>query len=89
MFALFPQCGDTSGASLGVRSVALFHLRKVLFGRQGVESLFSRSSLGVLSVEIKQGIREEKRTAILINSTFGIWEFFGSSLVHPWFVLGL
>ena len=31
MFALFPQCGDTSGASLGVRSVALLHLRKVLF----------------------------------------------------------
>ena len=26
MFALFPQCGDTSGASLGVRSVALLHL---------------------------------------------------------------
>ena len=35
MFALFPQCGDTSGASLGVRSVALLHLRKVLFWRQG------------------------------------------------------
>ena len=26
MFALSPQCGDTSGASLGVRSVALLHL---------------------------------------------------------------
>ena len=28
MFALSPQCGDTSGASLGVRSVALLHLIK-------------------------------------------------------------
>ena len=26
MFALSPQCGDTSGASLGVRSVALLHV---------------------------------------------------------------
>ena len=28
---------------------------------------------------IRQGIREGKETAILTNSTFGIWEFFGSS----------
>ena len=34
MFALFPQCGDTSGASLGVRSVALLHLRKCLFRKK-------------------------------------------------------
>ena len=27
--------------------------------------------------------------SILINSTFGVWEFFGCSLVHPWFVFGL
>ena len=31
MFALSPQCGDTSGASLGVRSVALLHLIKRTF----------------------------------------------------------
>ena len=41
-------------------------LRKVLFWRQGVESVFSRSSVG----GIRQGIREEKRMAILTNSTF-------------------
>ena len=33
MFALFPQCGDTSGASLGVRSVALLHGRLSVVGR--------------------------------------------------------
>ena len=27
--------------------------------------------------------------SILINSTFGVWEFFGRSLVRPWFLLGL
>ena len=48
--ALNPQSGDFSGAILGVRSVALLHLTKVLFE---------------------------------------VWEFFGLSLVHPWFVLGL
>ena len=41
-------------------------LRKVLFWRQGVESEFSRSSLGVL----RKGIREVKESAILTNSTF-------------------
>ena len=51
----------------------------------GVFSVFSRSSLGVL----RQGIREGKETAILINVLFSISEFFGSSLVLPWFILGL
>ena len=38
---------------------------------------------------IRQGIRGEKEMAILINSTFCGSEFLGSSLVLPWFVLGL
>ena len=38
---------------------------------------------------MRQGIREVKETAILTNSTFCILGFFGSSLVHPWFVFGL
>ena len=50
----------------------------------GVFSVFSRSSLGVL----RQGIREGKRTAILIKSTFwwlGVLRFIlGSSLVRTW-----
>ena len=76
MFAPFPQCGDTSGASLGVRSVALLH---------ALLSVVSRLSLGGM----RQGIREVKETAILINSIFEDREFLGSSLVRPWFVLGL
>ena len=48
-------------------------------------SAFSRSSVG----GIRQGIREVKETAILIKRTFFISEFFGSSLVRPWFLLGL
>ena len=58
-------------------------------GRQGVESEFCRSSLGCRSEKIGEGIRELKETAILINSTFGVWEFFGRSLVHPRVVFGL
>ena len=50
-----------------------------------VLSVFSRLSVG----KIKQGIREEKRTAILIKSTFSILAFFGRSQVLLWFVLGL
>ena len=90
--------------------------------RRNFVKKFCRSSLGLLSVidrssvgELRQGIREGKETAILINSTFCIlgffslfyvlrfsseWGLFGrntrsairgtsSSLVHPWFVLGL
>ena len=45
----------------------------------------SRSSLG----GIRQGIREGKETAILINVLFSVSEFFGRSLVLPWFLLGL
>ena len=74
--ALNPQSGDFSGAILEVPFKALLH---------AVLSVVSRSSLG----KIKQGIREEKRTAILIKSTFSILAFFGSSLVCPWFVVGL
>ena len=48
-------------------------------------SEFSRSSVGV----IRQGIREEKETAILTKVlflSFGVlWAFLGSSLVSPWF----
>ena len=33
MFALSPQCGDTSGASLGVRSIALLHGHLSVFGQ--------------------------------------------------------
>ena len=58
--------------------------------------LVMRSSFGVLSVVsrlsvggIGQGIREVKETAILIKSTFCVWEFFGRSLVRPWFIVGL
>ncbi len=51
----------------------------------GVPSEFSRSSVG----GIREGIREEKETAILIKRTFSVGEFLGSSLVHPWFLLGL
>ena len=40
----------------------------------------SRSSLG----GIRQGIREGKETAILINVLFSVSEFFGRSLVSPW-----
>ena len=47
--------------------------------------MFSRSSVG----GIRQGIREGKRRAILIKSTFSVWEFFGRSLVRPWFFVGL
>ena len=50
-----------------------------------VQSLFSRSSLGKMG----GGIREGKETAILTKSTFPDSEFFGSSLVCLWFVLGL
>ena len=46
---------------------------------------FSRSSVG----KIGEGIREVKEMVILIKSTFSVWEFLGSSLVHPWFLLGL
>ena len=38
---------------------------------------------------IGEGIREGKETAILTKSTFPDSEFFGSSLVRLWFVLGL
>ena len=48
-------------------------------------SVVSRCSLG----KIRQGIREEKETAILINVLFSVSEFFGRSLVSPWFVVGL
>ena len=50
----------------------------------GVPSVVSRSSLG----GIEQPIREVKEIGFLINSTFCNWEFLGSSLVRPWFVLG-
>ena len=30
-----------------------------------------------------------EKCQILINSTFCVWEFFGSSLVRLWFFLGL
>ena len=50
--ALTPQSGDSSGAILGVRSVALLHLINSTFWWLGVESEFARSSLGVLSVEL-------------------------------------
>ena len=50
-----------------------------------VLSLVSRSSVG----KTREGIREIKRMAILIKRTFSVWEFLGSSLVHPWFLLGL
>ena len=46
--------------------------------------LFSRSSVG----KIREGIREEKETAILIKVlflSFGVlWSFLGSSLVLRW-----
>ena len=61
------------------------NLNKKHFCGKGGESEFSRSSVG----EIGEGIREGKETAILINSTFCIWEFFGRSLVLLWFLLGL
>ena len=61
-----PQSGDFSGAILEVPFKALLH---------AVLSVISRCSLG----KIKQGIREEKRTAILIKSTFSILAFFGRS----------
>ena len=38
---------------------------------------------------MRQGIREVKEMAILINSIFEDREFLGSSLVCPWFFLGL
>ena len=47
--------------------------------------MFSRSSVG----GIRQGIREGKRMAILTKVLFSILGFLGSSLVRPWFVLGL
>ena len=72
--ALLPHYGDSSGAILEVPFKALLHL-----------SEFSRLSVR----KIGEGIREVKETAILINSTFGVWEFFGRSLVHPRFVFGL
>ena len=55
---------------------------------------FSGAILGVRSVallhgKIRQGIREGEETAILIKVLFCNLEFFGSSLVHPWFILGL
>ena len=57
--------------------------------------LVTGSSVGVLSVVsrlsvggIRQSIREGKEKAILIKSTFCVWEFLGRSLVRPWFVLG-
>ena len=50
----------------------------------GVLSVVGRCSLG----KIRQGIREEKETAILINSTFWwlvvLRSFLGSSLVLRW-----
>ena len=49
--ALNPQSGDFSGAILGVRSVALLHLTKRTFYSWGVDAVFLRSSLGVLSVK--------------------------------------
>ena len=60
-------------------------LRKVLFLRQGVLSLFSRSSVGGM----RQGIREVKEMAILIKVLFYVWDFFGRSLVYLWFFVGL
>ena len=48
-------------------------------------SEFSRLSVG----KIGEGIREVKETAILIKSLFCVSEFFGRSLVLPWFILGL
>jgi hypothetical protein len=51
----------------------------------GVHSEFSRSSVG----GIEECIREVKETAILIKSLFCISDFFGRSLVSPWFVVGL
>ena len=47
--------------------------------------MFSRSSVG----KIRQGIREGKEMAILINSIFLAWEFFGRSLVRLWFIIGI
>ena len=38
---------------------------------------------------MRQGIRERKRMAILIKRTFCDLAFLGSSLVCPWFFLGL
>ena len=72
--ALFPYHGDSSGAILEVPSEALLHL-----------SVISRSSLG----KIGEDIRGVKETAILINVLFSVSEFFGRSLVLPWFFLGL
>ena len=48
-------------------------------------SEFSRCSLG----GIRQGIRKGKETAILINSIFSVWEFFGRFLLLLWFIVGL
>ena len=51
----------------------------------GVLSVVSRCLLG----GIREDIREVKETAILIKRTFFVSEFFGRSLVHLWFLLGL
>ena len=51
----------------------------------GVLSVVGRCSLG----KIRQGIREEKETAILTKVLFCVLEFFGRSLVLLWFVFGL
>ena len=59
-------------------------LTNVTFCRRGVESEFSRSSVG----ELRQGIREGKETAILTKVLFWwlgvLRSFLGSSLVHLW-----
>ena len=82
--------GKLAGIAASTKqSMAMANINKKHFLLAGscavVLSVFSRSSVG----KIGEGIREGKETAILINVLFYVSEFFGRSLVLPWFLLGL
>ena len=63
-------------ADLAFRKNALLH---------GVLSVVSRCSVG----KIRQGIRNGNLNKQHFLYFWGLWSLLGSSLVHPWFVLGL
>ena len=73
-----------------VRGVPIIYCAILCIALNPQSGDFSGAILGVRSVallhgKIRQGIRKGKEMPILIKS----WEFFGRSLVRPWFLLGL
>ena len=94
--------GDFCRSSLGILSVVArcfearykrgkreCNLNKQHFLMVGSSLVHPRFFFGSSLVFDSENLYKVQGKEILIKSTFSISAFFGSSLVHPWFVLGL